>query len=163
MTETQVFAALDRLGDLFGAQPGWWLFDPEATDPPPHTVTVYDGPVVSGETGDGVAVGVSEPGSQATAAVPVSRSGPNGLGPSDQESWRIGCGISVIVGDGDHRQTRARLGALFSQCSAAIRADMTLGGTVMHVRIGDWSMWQLASPRGSELYLHFDVVGFSQL
>lgn len=137
-----------------------WSLDPAiaAAD-----AVVLDGPSLSGDLRDTVAVGVSPPGSSATAAVTSQVAGPGGLMSSDAETYSIGCGCSCALGDGDHQAARDRIEALFGLCIAVVRRDMTLGGTVHLARLGSWSLWELATARGSELYIDFQIVGFTQL
>lgn len=148
-----VFAAMRSLHQL-------WLLDPQIAD---ADAVVLDGPVLSGDLRDTICIGVAPPGSSATAAISVSVAGPGGLQSNDAETYSIGCCCSAVLGDGDHQATRDRVEQLFGLCTATLRRDMTLGGAVHLARLGSWSLWQISSTRGSELYIHFEVVGFTQL
>lgn len=148
---TQVFAVLDRL-----------VADLTMVTAQDDQVVVLDGPTVSGDMRAAIAVGVPDPGSS-SAAVSVARTGPGGLTSHDQEQWSIGCSIGCSIGEGGHGPTRARVQQLFGVVQAHLRQNPTLGGTAMNARVGSWELWQLAGPQGSELLLHFQVVGFGQM
>jgi hypothetical protein len=124
---------------------------------------VFDGPVLSGDLRDTLAVGVPAPGVDGSAAITVTTSGPNGLLANPGEEFAIGCWASVVDGDGEHQPARDRVEALFALAVEAVHKDMTLGGVVHIARLGPWSLWQLSSDRGSEMCVHFTIVGFTQL
>lgn len=118
-------------------------------------VTVRDGPSDSQATVQEVVTvgwtgGENENGADATLAT-------EGLGDPSREQFTIRCVAAVLRGTNDIAGARKRAYELLAEAGAAIKADRTLGGTVMRAWISSHSLDPQLTPQGAQAVVTFEV------
>lgn len=141
--QSRVPAVLDALVSIWSAAPG--LGD-----------IVQDGPIPLQGAGtevltvgyDGGQEGISVDGALEFAS----------LCPEPQrEAFTVVCLIAVLNGSGDVRAARVRAYELLSAASAAVTADITLGGVVIEAGVTSQSLRQLQADNGALVKLGFSI------
>lgn len=119
-------------------------------------VKVYDGAALSGSRpAAALTVGWMGEGDATAAEGQNTRDGL--AADRSRESYTVHCRLEVLNGGGDIIKTRDRLFQLFNGCGAALAADPLLGGAVMSVQLGAWSLSQAQSTAGALLILVFGI------
>ena len=112
----------------------------------------HDGPPISDEHLDYVAVGYSENGNAAEAqqrAVTLQ----NGR----QEEYLVACEACSLSGDNNMKAARARAMALFECASTVLTGDWTVGGKVTFAEVDTYSLQQIQTKDGAVCVVDFTV------
>lgn len=117
-------------------------------------VTVHDGPPVTSETPEWIAVGY-QPGS--TESVQMTWDWAQIGGQRSEETYDVLCCLAVSSGDDDMNTRRARVVALRDAIAAAVRSDWTLGGAVRLSHLSEGVMHQELTSRGSAIGFTFTL------
>jgi hypothetical protein len=80
-----------------------------------------------------------------------------------QEDGQVTCSVVSTSGDTDIPATRARAYGLVAAAEAALRADMTLGGLVMHSFVSDHRYSPVQTTKGAKVRVVFTVTYQAQL
>lgn len=124
-------------------------------------VIVYDGPPMTAEQSDWVAVGFDP--IDLTTSVDASQV-PASLGNrAREESYQIACSLASWSGDEDMAARRARALDLFAAVEAALRTDITLGGAVRTAQIASYSLTQEQTTQGASVGVRFRVACSARL
>lgn len=124
-------------------------------------VDIHDGPPMTAENPDYVCVGF-DPLDPLTSVeggqVPAS------LGNrAREESYEIVGSLAAWSGDELMSARRARAMALFAAVEAAVRADITLGGTVRTAQIASYSLLQEQTDKGASAGVRFRIACSARL
>lgn len=144
MPSSTVPAAIDGLLALLASQSA--LAAPvEIIDGQPTTSTPVDYVAVGIADGDSPSVD----GSQDWSQIGMQRR---------KEDYTIRCEASSWSGGGSTKERRDRAFALFAACEAAVRADPTLGASVIQAAVGDtFSVIQAQTTQGPVCTVNFTV------
>jgi hypothetical protein len=80
-----------------------------------------------------------------------------------QEDGQITCSVVSRSGDTDIPATRARAYAFVAAAEDAVRADMTLGGLVLHAFVSDHRYSPVQTQQGAKVRVVFTVTYQAQL
>jgi hypothetical protein len=124
-------------------------------------VVVHDGPPVTAETPDWVAVGYdpTDPLTSVDASQVPASLGNRGR----EESYDILCSLASRSGDEDMAPRRARAMEMFAAVEAAVRADVTLGGAVRTAQIASYSLTQEQTRQGASAGVSFRIACSARL
>lgn len=79
------------------------------------------------------------------------------------DDGRITCALVSRNGDTDIPAIRARVNGFLSSAEAAVRADMTLGGLVMHAYVSDYRYSPVQTQQGAKVRVVFTVTYKAQI
>jgi hypothetical protein len=79
------------------------------------------------------------------------------------DDGQVTCAVVSVSGDTDITATRARANGFLSAAEAAVRADMTLGGLVMHAFVSDYRYTPVQTQQGAKVRLVFTVTYKAQI
>lgn len=118
-------------------------------------VAVYDGPPMTADPADWVAVGYDP--TDPLTSVDASQV-PASLGNrAREESYEVVCSLASWSGDEDMAARRVRALDLFAAVEAAVRTDITLGGAVRTAQIASYSLTQEQTGQGASAGVRFRV------
>lgn len=80
-----------------------------------------------------------------------------------QESGNVTCAVVVVSGDTDTTVLRARAYAILSDAEDTLRADMQLGGLVMHAYVSEHQYIPAITTSGAKARVVFTVTYLAQL
>jgi hypothetical protein len=117
-------------------------------------VTVHDGPPVTAETPEWIAVGY-QPGS--TESVSMSYDWAQIGGQRSEETYELLCSFAVRTGDQAMSTLRARGFQIRNAIAAAISTDRTLGGAVRLAHMSEAVLHQEQTDRGAAIGFTFTL------
>lgn len=79
------------------------------------------------------------------------------------DDGQVTCAVVSVSGDTDITATRARAHIILSAAEAAVRADMQLGGLVMHAYVSDYRYSPVQTQQGAKVRIVFTVTYKGQI
>lgn len=113
---------------------------------------LHDGPPISDEHTDYVAVGYAEngPAVEASQQAETLRNGRT-------EEYTVVCQVVAASGDNDMKATRVRAFALFAVVETVLRADWTVTGATTFAEVASYSLTQIQSTDGAVAVIDFTL------
>lgn len=127
-------------------------------------INVVDGPQVNSDpTGDWLFVGFNGDIPDEYNEGAIAQQSLMAFARTKQEDAQITCAVVSVSGDSDIPAARARAYGFAAAAEDAVRADMQLGGLVMHAFVSDYRYSPVQTQQGAKVRIVFTVTYKAQL